>query len=171
MKRKTLLGITIAACGLALSPGAALAQDGWYISGSGGYSGLEDTAGTVANAPTPGNTVRTDNPFEGGYGVQAAVGRQIGRFRLEGELGYSRDTQDEVLNIVPSTGRANVDVKQSAVRVMANAYFELSQGRLRPYVGAGIGVSEIDVRFVGPRAPFPTEAPRLLIDDSDRRFT
>jgi len=157
---------------LAAVPTTAQAQDrqGWYVAGAGTISMLNSTDGTIANAPAPGITVRTENDFDTGWGVQAAVGHDFGRFRAEAEFGFTRNEQDDYVAIAPPTGRLPADVQEDSVRGMLNAYVDITDGRVQPYVGAGIGFTRIDLVFNGPRAPFPTEAFRELINDSDNRF-
>ena len=67
----------------AVTPAMASAQDreGWYGSASGTLSVRESTDGTIANAPAPGSTVRTESDFQAGYGGQIAIGRKVGRDR------------------------------------------------------------------------------------------
>lgn len=153
-------------------PHAAKAEngDGWYTSAALTISQLQDTDGTIANAPMPGITVQTENGFESGFGGLMAIGRDFGKFRLEVEGGYIRDTQNEYTAVFPPTGRIVADVKQETLRVMANGYVDISDGPIQPFVGAGLGLAKVDLLFVGPRAPFPSEAPRTLIDDSDSRL-
>lgn len=166
-------GAAVAASGLA-TPDTATAQtaDGWYGAISGGASLLKDTDGTIANAPTPGSTVRTQNDLDPGFGAQVALGRRAGALRIEGEVGYSRNDQDHYVAITPATGRIFADVRQTSLRAMANAYYDLTPvAGLQPYLGGGVGFSKIDLTFIAPRAPLPTESPRELINDSDTRFT
>lgn len=145
-------------------------SEGFYGSAAVSISQLQDTEGTIANAPLPGSTIRTQNSFGTGFGGQAALGYDFGRFRLEAEVGFARDKQNDYVAIVPPTGRITADVKQDSLRGMANAYFDLGDGSIQPFVGAGMGVARVKVDFFGPRAPFPTEPPRQLIQSSDTRF-
>ncbi len=157
---------------LAAVPAAAGAQDRgeWYVSGAGTISMLESTEGTIANAPFPGSSIRTQNEFGTGWGAQAALGYDFGRFRTELEVGFNKDTQDDYVAIAPPTGRLPADVEEDSIRAMLNAYVDIMDGPIQPYLGAGIGMTRIDLVFIGPRAPFPTEAPRELINDHDNRF-
>jgi OmpA-OmpF porin, OOP family len=149
----------------------------WYISASGTLSLLKDTSGMIANAPVAGSTVRTESSFKNGFGGQVAIGHIFGPYRLEGEIGYTRNKQNHYVAVVPPTGRIPADVKDDATRVMINGYYKWpwpGPGCVvcKPdlYLGAGIGASRVNINFVAPRAPFPTEAPRQLIKDSDTRF-
>ena len=169
---KTSFIVIGAVASAVLSVGAAQAQAAgdWYVAAAGTVSEPRDTKGAIANAGAPGFTVRTANSFETGYGVQAAIGRQVGRFRLEGEIGFTRDKQDHYVAIAPPTGRIPADVEQDTLRAMVNGYVDLSDGSIQPFIGAGIGVARIDLQFVAARAPFPTEAPRELINDRGTEF-
>lgn len=169
--KKSLIIVMLTSSAL-LMPAAANAQDseGVYGSISATISQLQDTKGTIANAPLPGSTVRTENSFGTGIGGQAALGYDFGNFRLEGEIGFARDKQDSYVAIVPPTGKIPADVKQKSLRGMINAYADFGKGPIRPYVGAGVGLVRVKLDFFGPRAPFPTEPPRQLIKDSDTRF-
>lgn len=166
---KIIITLAMAAAAAASAPAAASAQDvhPWYAAIGGGYSGLEDTSGTIANAPIAGSTVRLENDIKSGWGARAAVGRRFGPVRIEGELGYSHNTQDHYVAIAPPTGRIPADVSLNTTRAMVNAYYDFSRSSPRPFLGVGVGVARVDVRFVAPRAPFPTEPPRTLIDNSD----
>lgn len=139
----------------------------WYAAVSGSLTSREDADGTIANAPAPGSTVLTKSPFEPGIGGQFAVGRRFGSLRLEVELGYTRDSQDRYQAIVPPTGQIFADVTEERIRGMVNGYVDFDMGTIKPYLGAGLGYASTDLLFVAPRAPFPTEQPRSLIDDSD----
>jgi OmpA-OmpF porin, OOP family len=170
-------GLPLHAGAAELNPQPLPPLEGWYISGSGTLSWLKDTSGTIANAPTPGNTVRTESAFKKGVGGQIAIGRAFGPYRLEGEIGYTHNKQNHYVAIVPPTGRIAADVKDDATRLMLNGYYKWPRPfqpclkcAFEPFVGAGIGVTRVSIDFFAPRAPFPTEAPRQLIKDSDTRF-
>jgi opacity protein-like surface antigen len=173
-----LVCIILAGGAAVILPAVANAQEdtkaqkpgGWYVSASATVSILNDTDGTVANAPMPGSTVRTQNPLETGFGGQIALGRAFGPVRLEGEFGYTRNKQDRYVAIVPPTGAIPADVKDDAIRGMVNGYYDFSYGRFQPYVGAGAGVARINIDFFAPRAPFPSEPPRQLIKNGETRF-
>ena len=157
---------------LLVLPVAAHAQSAphWYGAASIDISLLKDTDGSIVNAPTPGNTVRSFNPTQTGIGGQIAIGYAFGRARIEIEGGYTRNTDNRYVSIVPPTGAIAADVKRTALRGMVNGYYDFGKRGVQPYVGAGFGVLRAKVDFFAPRAPFPTEAPRQLINGSDTRF-
>ena len=145
----------------------ALAQqdaDHWYLSAGGSVSLLDDAHMDVTGLPTPVGHVETEHPFKTGYGFQAAVGRKIGSFRVEAEAGYGSNHADHYVAIVPPTGRIPQDGDQNAIRLMANAYVDFGKGRVQPFVGGGIGWTRVQIKFTAPRAPFPSEAPRSIVD-------
>ena len=174
---RMFLAALLLASAAPLLPIAAHAQDapaatgdGWYAAGAVTLSLLNDTAGTIANAPMPGSTVRLKNPIETGFGGQVALGHRFGSFRLEGEIGFTHNTQDRYVAIVPPTGSIPAKVSDDALRGMVNGYYDLSYGPVMPFVGAGLGFASVDIDFFAPRAPFPAEAPRQLIKDGDTLF-
>lgn len=169
---KKALRVAISAmCGLA-ALGTAQAQDRgeWYAAAGGSLTFREAVDGTIANAPAPGLTVRVRNPIEPGFGGHVAVGRRLGNIRLEGELSYTRETQNRYEAIVPPTGQIFADITEERLRAMINGYVDFDAGRLQPYVGVGAGYASTDLLTIAPRAPLPTEQPRRLIDDSDQSF-
>ncbi|MBI1365516.1 MAG: outer membrane beta-barrel protein [Alphaproteobacteria bacterium] len=169
MKASVSRGILLCSA-LTLAAVSARADDGWYSAIGGSVSLRQDADGAIVNAPAPGMTVRTKNFFEPGLGGQVALGRRFGSFRLEGEVGYTRDTQRSYEAVVPATGRIFADVTESTLRLMANAYWDFSMKGVQPYLGAGLGYASTHLDFVAPRAPFPTEQPRQLIDDRAGSF-
>lgn len=160
----------MALAAIAVAPVAAHAADkDWYF-GAGGTVSLRGTeAGTIANAP-PGQTLRIENYFDPGLGGYFALGRDFGLIRVEGELGYTRDTSDRYAAISPPLGEIFGQVESETLRTMANAFVDFKLGGLEPYVGAGVGYAWSDLLSIAPRAFFPTEQPRRLIDDSDSGF-
>lgn len=171
-KRVTILAAATFAIAVAGSAQAQDAEtDGWYLAASGSVSLLDDAhLRIITGIPVPGAAVETVQAMNTGYGIQAAVGRKFGSFRLEAEAGYTANQSGHYTAIIPPTGRIPSDGKQSALRLMANGYVDFGHGRVQPYVGAGAGWTRVSFRVTAPRAPFPTEAPRQLIDTHDNRF-
>lgn len=172
--------IKIVLCASAVAVGAALAAtpaqaedpEGWYVAGAATGSFLNSPRQTVANAPTPGSMLRVTNNVDTGFGWQVEFGHAFRHFRIEAEAGrtendphsYTVTSPSSLSGTLPQTG------KFAAMRYMANGYFDFLDGPVRPYVGAGAGIAKVHVVTIGPRAPFPTEAPRRLIDDSGSGF-
>lgn len=173
--RRLCLCFVATAAGMSVSS-PVLAQEtgdqgeGWYAAIGGTVSARGQERGTIANAPMPGQTVELEEHYDPGMGGWLAIGRDLGSFRLEGEVGYTRDTADRYTAIVPPSGEILGDIETQTVRAMVNAYVDLPVGGLEPYVGVGAGYGWSDLQVIAPRAVFPTEQARRLIDDSDRGF-
>lgn len=171
---RAVMGAVMVSGTVLAASAARAAGDGaggyWYGAAGATLSLLNDAHNAIANAPVPGSTVSTLDPMQAGYGGQISLGRSFGTFRLEGELGFSRNTQDHYISIVPPTGTIHADVKNDIFRYMVNGYYDFDAGRLQPYLGAGLGGASISIDFFAPRAPFPTEAPRQLIKDTQNQF-
>lgn len=145
-------------------------ERGFYVAASATYSELLDADATIDSVPAPGQQAQVVNLMDGGAGGSIAVGYDFGRVRLEGEVGITENDASGLRGIVPSTGRLVQDGRQDATRYMLNAYADFGSGRVHPYVGAGLGHVDVDIYTFAPRITFPTEAPRLLVDDSDGNF-
>ena len=110
--------------GLALA-GAAHAQTAvdpqWYVRGGAGATYQDEINATPK---VKGKT---------GWTVDAAAGRQIdSHFRAEGQILYSDDKQ--------KVGDDRIKVLAG----LANAYYDFDTGtKLRPFVGAGIGIGQV----------------------------
>lgn len=152
--------------------GAARAEEPqrWYATAGGTVSLLGTKEGTIANAPMPGLTIQLEEPYDPGVGGYFALGRDFGRIRIEGEIGYARNIARRYTAIVPPTGEIFADIEAQTLRTMANAFLDFRLGGLEPYIGAGVGYAWSDLLVIAPRAGFPTEQPRLLIDDGDSGF-
>lgn len=162
-----VLGSTLAA-----PPAQANGPEGWYVAGGVTASFLNSPRQTVANAPTPGSTLRVTNNVDTGFGWQVEVGRAFNRVRIEAEIGrtendphsYTVTSPVSLANTIQQTGEF------AATRFIANGYYDFLDGTVRPYIGVGAGVAHVHVVTIAPRAPFPTEPPRTLIDDSVSHF-
>ncbi|MEM6536339.1 MAG: acyloxyacyl hydrolase [Pseudomonadota bacterium] len=132
-------------------------------------------AGTTIPAGTTlpdGTDVGWTTDFGTGYSVGAAVGKYFGSIRGEVEVAFQSNNVDSHLGVsaagidlsaedagVLVTGADNLGVSVadlvadgqgdlSTIFVMANAYYDFnSNGAVRPYVGAGIGVGFVDVDY------------------------
>lgn len=163
--------LLISAGSMVADPAAAAQhEDRWYVAAAGTVSLLEDAHSLVTGLPIPGGFTEHEHRMDAGYGLQAALARRLGRLRVEAELGYTHNDSDGYVAIVPPNGRIRSDGRHDALRLMANAYVDFGQGRLRPYLGAGAGWTQVKMRFFGPRPPFPTEDPMLILDSKDSGF-
>jgi len=155
---------------LALATPANAEERDWYAAAGGTVTVQGTSAGTIANAPMPGLTILVDERYEPGGGGFLAFGRRLGRFRVEGEVGYTRETADRQTFTAPPAGEVFGDIRTQTLRGMVNGFVDFKLAGLEPYLGAGVGYATTDLRVIGPRAIFPTEQPRRLIDDSDGGF-
>lgn len=158
------------ACLLAASPAAAAGGD-WYASMSGTVSWLQDVHSEVEGLPDPpvaGGRAEHDHFMDTGYGMQAALGYRLGRFRLEAELGQARNDGEgyELKVPVRKTGKWSDEYHESQ-RLMLNAYVDFGEGRLRPYVGAGVGRARVHIRFFGQHPILDALSPREFLDGTD----
>lgn len=141
-------------------------ERGVYVAAKVSVTQVEDTERTI---PGPGITII--NPFETGFGGSAAIGYAFNRVRVEGEFGYADNGVNRyIVPAGPFAGTLPLSGGREVYRYMANGYLDLTKGSVRPFVGGGVGIAEVKTVTIGPRAPFPTEAPRTLIDGSDSNF-
>lgn len=108
---------------LLFAPASAYA-DGLYGKAEGGvgFSGTLDDSGLSADLET-------------GYQLGGAIGYAYpSGLRLEGELAYTKNDID--------TQGLGVDADVSAVAGFANVYYDFGKGKVRPFVGAGIGYAQ-----------------------------
>lgn len=139
--------------------------DGWYLAVDGTVSQMEDVDSQTIGLPAPILSIETISKMQTGYGAQLAIGRKVGRVRLEIQGGYTNNSSDRYIAIKPPTGEIPADGGSRNWRAMANAYLDFGDGDFQPYVGAGIGYADYKTRLFAPRAVFPTESPILIIDD------
>jgi opacity protein-like surface antigen len=163
-QRKTAIILALTGCFIA-APATAADGDKWYASVATTISLLDDANSETVGLPAPILSVETVSKMETGYGIQAAIGREIGFTRFEIEAGYASNASDSYIAIKPPTGEIPADGGHKSLRLMANAYVDFGKGKFRPYVGAGVGYADFKARLFAPRAPFPTEDPILIIDD------
>ena len=83
-----------------------------------------------------------------GFAISAAVGKRH-RNRLRTEFEFSHRSNEESVSLgsfYPEISRNDIFVDTDANSLMANAYLDFyNKSRLTPYVGAGIGISFIDI--------------------------
>ena len=153
---------TAAAVGALLAAGPAFADEGWYVRGSVGYGGPGDTD---VSGSLNGEINGASNWREAvALGYEWADG-----FRLEGELAHRYNDTGAIGSFENSLSDFQI------WSVMANAIFDFNpDGWYHPYVGAGIGLSEVSGTLAGWSAgtmpPSPTPADYVLVQDSDNPF-
>lgn len=133
----SLKTLAVTACAVVALSTPALAEEakneGVYISAGGGASFLRDSILEEAG-------VQADAEFDTGFAVSGAVGYRFAEgFRIEAELGYREHDLDNIANVA-------VESKVSALSAMANAYYDIQTDLgFTPYVGAGLGISQVEV--------------------------
>lgn len=170
-----VLGGLVLGVGLAAMAAPAAAQPvsggAWYLEGGVTASLLNDSHGTVENVPAPGNpgaTLAVKNEVETGWGGRLALGYSFGRFRAEGEVGYTENNSDRYTVSSPFVASVPQEGRNDILRFMANGYVDLATGSIRPYVGGGMGLARVKVVTVAATIVNPT--PMRLVDDSDTVF-
>lgn len=141
--------------GLALGLNVAIAWAGSpYVSAKLGAAGRFDTA--IGNS---------NIFFDFGPGTYLAMGYEFDiPYRLEAEVGYTRNNFDGVNNLNSNTSTGNY----SGFTFMANGYFDVPlkihdlELPMKPYLGAGIGLARVRVEtnapnFVGATADSDTD--------------
>ncbi|MBI1309192.1 MAG: outer membrane beta-barrel protein [Proteobacteria bacterium] len=127
--------------------GAEWANDGIYVRGEGGWTNLDDN-----HFNTTGGQVNTK--YKEGYNVGAAVGTKSGAWRYEVE-GIHQEADVKTNSGLPGSGGTS---KMTAA--MGNVYYDIGNGRLKPYVGGGVGMADVKLdNYTGGGA--------TLMDDSD----
>lgn len=126
---KKLVGLAVAAT-LSLTAVSASAEDmyrgAWY--GGAGIAGMD-----------------TDNDLEAGNGVgpYLTIGKELSQsWDLQGRLGYT--TTDEDLGIAGASG----DYKSTALEL--DALYMFSRDKFRPFLLAGLGITENDMDYRVP---------------------
>lgn len=144
---------------------------GFYVSAHGGITFPRDTVSEFDSPGLPGGVGTITTAADNGYRLGGALGYFFTRhLSAEVELSYARSDLDtlNVVSILTPTGSGPLNAKGSASTLsgMVNGYFSLPmEGGIRPYVGAGIGVTRVSANGAG-FADVPGET-----DDSDNAFS
>ena len=135
------LRITFALTLLALTGAAMASAEGNYYGIQLGMADTDDTEFETALG-TIGTT------FDSGLAYGVTFGRSMDNFRLEGELSRRDSDVDK-----HSLGGASLDGatgEASVTSLMANVYYDFAtSGRVKPYVGAGLGLASVDLSNFG----------------------
>lgn len=131
--------ITAILCGLALSLASLPAAGQLYIGGHGGGSFAEDSE--LSHPSFGGADVEAE--LDTGFAVGGALGmKTLLGLRLEGEVTYRENEIDRfTVNGASARSRGDVD----SVSFMANGWWDIPYPGITPYVGGGIGLSEVSV--------------------------
>jgi hypothetical protein len=116
----------------------------WYVSLSGAWSTRE----TVHEEGDPATWLT----FNDGFAINAAIGHEFELFRLEFEYSYLNNqiiAAGAGVNGVDYVGDATGNISVKAY--MLNVYHDFDFGsRLKPYVGAGIGLFQSEINSLYP---------------------
>lgn len=133
------------------------------------YMAFQADSVWLQNADNSAQGMTVQSGYKTGYGVAFRVGRQFARsWRLEWELAYAYNDVNR-LTLKKGFGSldgayANVDGYESALSLMANALYDFMPDRpYHPYIGAGIGVTRLDMHNIGVNGV-------TLIDDTTAAF-
>ena len=128
---------------------SARAADGWYARIDLGYS-VAGAAKIVSNQAIAG-----EPDLEKDLSASLALGYDLGTFRVEAEYARRENALDPILG-VDQGGRVRLGA------FMANVFADLGEGFVTPYVGAGLGLANVDVRAGNSSPLIP-----VAFDDSD----
>ncbi len=118
----------------------AQAGQGWYVSGQGGASFLQD-----ADLDDPTGillALDTEVSFETGFNFAAATGYDWGAWRAEAEIAYAKNDIDE-FSILGLGVDGGGDV--SALSFMANGFYDFDLAPWTVYIGGGAGIAKVSI--------------------------
>ncbi len=171
LKTALCLAAPCAALLIAAQPAHAFdAGDDWgpYMSMAINASSLEKPRQTIANAPTPGSTLQVVNGIKSGWGGAAAIGYRWRSWRLEAEYGRTQNPSKYYTAVTPLSITLPQDGKNDITRTMVNVYHDWSAagGKIRPYLGVGVGSARDHVTTFAAPARAPMAPPSQLIDQT-----
>ena len=149
----SLRSMIVTAATVLMLPSLALAQmpPGYYASMGGG-------ANLNADSDITGTGINISVDYDAGAMAAGAVGYKYrSGLRVEGEFSY-RDTDADSVG-----GAAGSDGDASSFGFMANVLYDFGNGRIVPYIGAGIGLAHVGFQNITPVGG-------SVVDDSDTVF-
>lgn len=175
MSKTLMKGVAAGAAAAAvLAPGLAMAQNAWGGDGPttvrpGFYAAVQGGFNAARDHDFETSLGEVDSSLDDGYAVGAALGYNFGQvwplggLRLEAEWTYRENDVDN-----HEIGGADVINPTGSIEshaFMANLYHDFLPGAaINPYIGAGIGMAELDFKNYGANvAGANVEA----LDDSD----
>jgi opacity protein-like surface antigen len=140
MKKRFALLAAFLAAGTISAPAFAANH---YVSGAVGINWVND----VPNMPAAiqPNTALMNN----GLALTGAMGCEYNSYRLEGEVGYMEGSIDKVAGV-------NYDGNVSVYSLMANGYYDINAGGVKPFVMGGLGLAQVGFNNVKPSATTAT---------------
>jgi len=155
MQTRSILLVSAATIGLSLSA-QAQQTDGFFVEGQGGVNWIEDVDLPTGYNPFGVGAVATDSiSFDTGWAASGQAGYGFGNgLIVEGEVTYRSNDGDFSLSPVvapPGAAGSSVDVDVESWAFMGNVLYEFNPVvGVHPYLGAGAGVSIVDVEFSVP---------------------
>jgi OOP family OmpA-OmpF porin len=137
--KRFLMTLILASVFMATS--AQAEKNKWYFAAQGGASLTDDF-------DLPGLNIS----FNTGYNLGGALGYDMGKFRVEGEITY-RSVDIDTVNGVSFP----LDASLSALTFMANGYYDFEMDSLTPYIGVGLGVADSEIEVSGFSAVSETD--------------
>ncbi len=137
MKKLSILFLTLALfAGLVVSTACAE----MYYSGNMGIVSASDS--DISDGSDSGEL-----SFDDGFAITGSLGYTLGYAgRVELEMGYRANDVDKVTLYGYGTG--SVDGDMTTISLMGNAYYDFSTiGQFTPFIGAGIGLANIEAEF------------------------
>lgn len=151
-----------------IAPAISLAQQGSYVSLSGGVTFLNDSTSTIEHlsfddpflAGADFGKFTMEEEFKTGFHISGAIGYDFDPFRLEGELRYTKNKIDKILDPVftaeLSADGSEITLRQSgstprdttgeftSTSLLINAYYDFKNSSIfTPFVMTGMGLAEI----------------------------
>ncbi|MFZ5533268.1 MAG: outer membrane protein [Pseudomonadota bacterium] len=133
---------------LAISP-SLQAAEGPYVAARGSYIMTDDAdwifGSNFGPVPAGGNVI---SKFEDGYGVGVALGMKLpSRFRVEGELLWQENDIDSGrLGPVQLAVLGGLNGDVGVWGGMVNGYYDFLEGPLVPFIGVGVGYTQVDAK-------------------------
>ena len=94
-----------------------------------------------------------------GITLYGAIGSDFGNYRIEGELGYQRNTVSNFTkdissagSFLPSSTVTDLSGNVSVISIMANGYYDIHAGGIDPYITAGVGGASISFNDINAPA-------------------
>ena len=137
MKKLSIFFLT-----LALFPGiiVSTACAEMYYSGNMGIVYASDS--DISDGSNSGELELDD-----GFAITGAIGYTLGYAgRIELEMGYRLNDVDKIS--LGTSGTGSVDGDITTISLLGNAYYDFTTvGRFTPFIGAGIGLANIEAKF------------------------
>ena len=85
-----------------------------------------------------------------GYGLSLAIGNDLTDYRFEAELAYRNNDLDKMTVFIVPPVSGSIDGEVTSTALMGNVYWDLNTGTVvTPFIGAGIGVANVDAEITG----------------------